>query len=101
MYSAAAIRSLTDSAIPELLQYLATAQPLFPPNTQPSYSNIGYSLLGLALQSVTGVSAEEYISSHILAPLNMSHSSFTAPPLEGAVVALGSQFAANLSSDNP
>jgi CubicO group peptidase (beta-lactamase class C family) len=39
-----------------------------------AYSNIGYSLLGLIVEEVTGVTYKDYVESNIFEPLNMSNS---------------------------
>ncbi len=41
------------------------------------YSNVNYSLLGKVIESVSGVSYEEYVERHIFQPLDMSKSSAT------------------------
>lgn len=46
------------------------------PQTIGLYSNIGYSLLGVAIRNVSGEDYRDYLKRHVLAPLNMSHSGF-------------------------
>jgi len=43
----------------------------FTPGTARSYSNLGYSILGLVIEKVTGVPYEEYCSKSILEPLGV------------------------------
>jgi CubicO group peptidase (beta-lactamase class C family) len=50
------------------------------PGRQQSYSNGGYSLLQLAVEEVTGQSFAQYMRHEVLAPLGMTHSSFTFQP---------------------
>lgn len=44
------------------------------PGERFQYSNYNYTLLGLAIQNVTGQTYEGYIREHIFSPLQMSHS---------------------------
>ncbi len=48
----------------------------FRPGTQLSYSNAGYALLGLLVETVTGERYETYLDSHFLRPLGMKDSTF-------------------------
>lgn len=48
----------------------------FPSYTRFHYSNIGFILLGLALQKIAKMPFNEYVSSHILKPLGMTSSCF-------------------------
>jgi len=47
------------------------------PGTRVSYSNIGYTLLGMVVEAVAGQSYESYLDSALLAPLGMHDSSFS------------------------
>ena len=51
---------------------------VIPPNTQSKYSNLGYQLLGEVVARVSGQPYPEYVSEHILRPLGMSSTTFTA-----------------------
>ncbi|GJM09812.1 MAG: hypothetical protein DHS20C11_20880 [Lysobacteraceae bacterium] len=46
------------------------------PGTQYSYSNMGYALLGMVIEKVTGQRYEAYLDDQLLAPLGMRDSSF-------------------------
>lgn len=50
---------------------------IHPPNTQPSYSNLGYSLIGRILESVVKTNFEKYSQDQILSPLKMKNTGFT------------------------
>lgn len=65
--------------IPDLNQDLHRVDPVFAPQKESSYSNVGYNLLGEILANVTGVTFEEYITASILDPLDMKDTTFTAP----------------------
>lgn len=46
------------------------------PGTRTSYSNLGYTLLGMAIEAVTGQRYERYLDAQLLAPLDMRDSTF-------------------------
>lgn len=45
-----------------------------PPNTQYSYSNLAFGLLGQVIEKVSGLSYEEYVKQKLLTPMDMSQS---------------------------
>ncbi|HBN8235067.1 TPA: beta-lactamase family protein [Pseudomonas aeruginosa] len=47
-----------------------------PPGTQVAYSNLGYALLGAAIERSSGEDFEQHLQDSLLRPLQMSHSSF-------------------------
>ncbi|KAF2017479.1 beta-lactamase/transpeptidase-like protein [Aaosphaeria arxii CBS 175.79] len=49
------------------------------PNSGPLYSNIGFNLLGMALEKVHGKTFEEVVQDLILSPLELSQSTFIPP----------------------
>ena len=53
--------------------------PVFAPNYQSTYSNIAYILLGFVLESVTAKSYQDTLSSSILGPLGMHHTTVVRP----------------------
>lgn len=61
---------------PDLLEYLSGQYVAYPPGVKYLYSNLGYELLGLLLEEVTGVAYELYVERHILQPLGMEDSGF-------------------------
>jgi D-alanyl-D-alanine carboxypeptidase len=69
------------SFTPEQLVAYAIDKPLrFPPGTQYHYCNTNTVLLGLVVEKQSGQRLPDYISEHILAPLNMTHTSFATTP---------------------
>lgn len=52
----------------------------YPPNYLFSYSNLGYTLLGCALERVAGQPFASYMKLSLLSPLGMTHSSFSQYP---------------------
>jgi len=52
--------------------------PLFPPGREARYSNIGYVLLGLAIEKVTGEGYYDWLGGHVLEPLEMNDTGMNA-----------------------
>lgn len=63
-------------------QVLAQA-PAYPPGAQYHYSNIGFSLAGAMLESVSGISFEELMTERLFQPLGMTTAGFGAPGSPG------------------
>lgn len=55
---------------------------LFAPGTEREYSNIGFELLGLVIQEVSGVTFEQFLKENIFDPLSMTDSSFIASEID-------------------
>lgn len=64
--------------VPQLDVYLARYRPerVRAPGIHANYSNYSVELLGAIIQQVSGEPFDEYISKHILAPLDMQHTTF-------------------------
>ena len=58
-----------------LLPSLQLMSVSFPPNQVLATSNIGYSLLGQVIETLSGQSYQDYVAEHIFTPLTMTHSS--------------------------
>ncbi|MBX3001473.1 MAG: beta-lactamase family protein, partial [Caldilineaceae bacterium] len=54
-------------------------QRVYPPGELFAYSNYGTALAGYILERVSGMSYEEYVTAHLLAPLGMAHSAAVQP----------------------
>src|SRR5262249_311433 len=52
---------------------------IYPAGSTPAYSNYGASLAGYIVQRVSGEPYEAYVQRHILAPLDMTHSTMVQP----------------------
>ncbi len=65
----------------------------FPPGTWWKYSNDGYLLLGMIIESISGVSYERFLEEHIFHPLGMHHTFYdrTTQAVPGRV--MGYQYA--------
>jgi len=59
-----------------LKRWNATPGAIHPEDTQPSYSNFAYALLGNVLAGTVGMSFEEYVQQEILKPLDMVDTGF-------------------------
>jgi CubicO group peptidase (beta-lactamase class C family) len=81
-----------DSAIPHLFrlgdrhvetldEYLAAHRPrrVRPPGEHADYSNYSVALLGAIVAHVSGELFEQYVDTHLLQPLGMSHTTFREP----------------------
>lgn len=65
------------------------AELLFAPGTSREYSNLGFELLGLIVQEVSGVSFERYMQEEIFEPLKMGDSSFIANEIDSTLRTTG------------
>jgi CubicO group peptidase (beta-lactamase class C family) len=68
-------------AVMPLRDYVRRAMParVFAPGTTPAYSNYATALAGYIVERVSGQSFDDYVDSHIFAPLGMRHSTFRQP----------------------
>jgi CubicO group peptidase (beta-lactamase class C family) len=61
----------------------------FEPGTTFGYSNIGYSLLALIIERVSGLSYEEYLYVNLWKPAGMESTGYTRPGFDPDLVAVG------------
>lgn len=59
---------------PGLVRFMAGFTP--PPHPEPAYSNIGYALIGMAIEARTGQSLDALLAKKVLAPLRLAHTGF-------------------------
>ena len=71
----------------ELLAALNDAQPSFDPGSAFEYSNVGYALMGLLVQRLSGQSYEQFLQEQLWGPLGMTHTGIR--PREDLQVAHG------------
>jgi CubicO group peptidase (beta-lactamase class C family) len=69
--------------LPDFFADFGKRPPVYGAGTTPVYSNIGYSLLGRVLESVTGKTYAAYLQENVLKPMNMTRTS-AGPPNGGA-----------------
>jgi CubicO group peptidase (beta-lactamase class C family) len=65
-----------DDALAGQVAGLASSALLAPPGTRPSYSQVGFNVLGWVIERVTGLCYEDAIRTLLLQPLGLSHSFF-------------------------
>lgn len=58
----------------------ALAAPLeFKPGERYEYSNVGYSILGILIEKITGVGYEQYLHDHLFSPAGMTRTGYLLP----------------------
>ncbi|GAB3578501.1 serine hydrolase domain-containing protein [Amycolatopsis endophytica] len=62
----------------ELVRAGLTQPPLFAPGTGWSYSNVGYHVLGMLIEQVTGTSAADAVNTRIVQPLGLTRTKYPA-----------------------
>jgi CubicO group peptidase (beta-lactamase class C family) len=72
-----------------LIAMLSREPPPFAPMHEHKYSNVGFSLLGWALEAAAGEPYAEYVQRHILGPLGMHSSGMALTPAIQARLATG------------
>ena len=72
----------------ELYDNLSKMRLMFPPGTQPAYSNLGFGLLGRVLEKIQGPTWEEQVAETVFKPLVMNNSgnSFTPETVKNIAV---------------
>ena len=58
-------------SVANLLPFIVSARPAFPPGSRFEYSNSGFLLLGLLVERVSGVSYGRYLDEHVFGPAGM------------------------------
>ena len=77
-------------ALADIIKNLPGQETLYPPDTYFQYSNLGISLLGQVVATVSGQPYGEYITEHILKPLGMTDTTPFLPEEEyGRRMAIG------------
>lgn len=69
-----------DFTVEEFWKRLATAPASFPPGERWEYSNTGYILLGMIIESLTGKAYSTFLSERIFRPLGMKNTTYLEPP---------------------
>jgi CubicO group peptidase (beta-lactamase class C family) len=60
----------------EILDAICSMDLLYPPGADRIYDDVGYIILGLIVESITGVTLDKYCESQIFGPLKMSETMF-------------------------
>jgi CubicO group peptidase (beta-lactamase class C family) len=61
----------------------------FSPGTDFSYSNVGYSVLAMVVEKVSGMSYEDYLSRNLWHPAGMEQTGYTRPAFDESMIAVG------------
>ena len=86
----------------EIVKMARRKRRVFNPNDRSTYSNVAFSLLGLALERVTGESYDKVLYASILGPLGMKNTRTTKPKDSDGIIPFGpNDWAQKLGSDNP
>jgi CubicO group peptidase (beta-lactamase class C family) len=96
--------SNTDPAsVRPLAQFLAESMPPVTrmPGKSFTYSNYGYALAALVVEEVSGQPFDQYVSDHILRPLQMSDTSYLLAPPVPDNIATGYKLAAGAQEPQP
>ena len=76
-------------AEPEFLERIDRSQMAFVPGVRFHYSNVGYSLLGIVIERVTGVSYEQYLADRLLQPVGIYSTGYSIPDYRPDSLAVG------------
>jgi CubicO group peptidase (beta-lactamase class C family) len=68
-----------ESGFESVLDFLAGSEPAYPPGEIWSYSNLGLSVLGAAIERLAGVPFADHMQRALIKPLGMESASFSGP----------------------
>ena len=85
-------RKVIKLILPELLEEVRDLEPVSAPEFLSSYCNVGYVLLGFAIEKVTGESFTSVLQNLVLDPLSMTSTSLTNPEQNKAALREGDTF---------
>ncbi len=83
----------TPEAFSGLVEWLRDVHLVFPPGQVYAYSNVGFTLLGVAIEQVSGTPFAQWMQAKLLNPMGMNDSAFDISPPTGtqAAAALGAR----------
>lgn len=90
-----------DFTVEEFWKRLATAPVSFKPGERWEYSNTGYILLGMVIESVTKKTYGEFLTERIFKPLGMKDSAYLEPPDKNKNRATGYDWVENTFRPSP
>lgn len=97
-------KTLTEQT-PDFIAGINTLGPYFPAFESPTYSNVGYRLLGHALENLTSEPFSDTFTRALATPLNLTHTTLTTPlnTTHGVIPAGGPStgWAASIGADTP
>lgn len=80
-----------DEALSRWVLHESPRKPLFDPGTDRKYSNVGFEVLGVVIEQLSGLSFEAYMQRNIFEPLGMNDSTFYYPDVPEAQRTTGHQ----------
>ena len=82
------VSNVTNCSREQTLEALQARPLIYLPNTTPGYSNTGYILLGMILESATGKTYEEVLQEALVGPLGLKGTTSQAPndPSRGVII---------------
>ncbi len=72
-----------------VLQKALTSELQWPPGSRYDYSNVGYSLLAMIIEKVSGQGYEEYLQEHLFKPAGMTRTGYLLPDFDLNELAIG------------
>jgi D-alanyl-D-alanine carboxypeptidase len=90
-----------DFTVEEFWKRLETAPASFPPGERWEYSNTGYILLGMVIESVTGKTYGDFLRERIFRPLGMKDTAYLEPPGKSKDRAVGYDWAEGTFRPSP
>lgn len=79
----------SDQSLTDLLKELRSEHLAYEPHSVFNYSNLGYNLLGLIIERITGLTYNAAMAERLLAPLGMARTGFAVDDRIGAFLARG------------
>lgn len=73
----------------DFVQQAFASEALFPPGAGYEYSNVGYSLLGIIVEKVSGKTYEQYLHDNLWLPAGMTQTGYLLPGHKPAALAVG------------
>ncbi|NAS30644.1 serine hydrolase [Flavobacteriaceae bacterium R38] len=79
-------------SLDDFLKYVFTSELLFSPGTKYNYSNVGYSVLAIIIEQVSGQEYEDFISQYLFKPAGMQQTGYLLPKWKDKLVAQGHKY---------
>lgn len=70
----------------EFIEEVFKRKLVFEPGTEYTYSNVGYSFLGIIIEKVSGMSYEEYLMKHLWKPSGMHQTGYKKPSFKDIAI---------------
>lgn len=73
----------------EFMKRVSEAKPRFAPGSRYAYSNVGYSILGILIEKISGNTYEKFLRDNIFIPAGMENTGYLLPDYKDDVMAIG------------